>query len=176
MEDSMLDIVREEHAERGLYIRDDVDAERALLKLQALRKEREQLLTEYKARMEKIQQRFDNDIQSVEFILQDYFGRVPHRKTKTMESYQLANGKISVKHQAPEYKFDKPCLVKWLKANAKEYVKTVEEPDWVNFKKLVAMDGLNVVLKDTGEYVPGVVAEQREDKFVVSIKDGEADG
>lgn len=170
MEDySLVDIVQQENAERGKYIRDDVDAERALKRLHALRKEREELLTSYKERMEAIQRRYDMDVAIIEDMLADYFGRVPHRKTKTQESYQLANGRLAMKRQEPEYSFDNPRVVDWLKQNAQRYVKVEEKPDWLNLKKLVAVEGDRVVFAETGEYIPGITAERRDDKFTINI-------
>ena len=97
---------------------------------------------------------------------------VPHKRTKTQESYQLPGGKLVRKQQAPEYLRDEAALLPWLKQNAPELVKVTETPDWATLRKrlIIAPDGETVATED-GEIVPGVKAVQRPEVFRVETKE-----
>ena len=50
------------------------------------------------------------------------------------------------------------------------YVKTKEELNWSDLKPLTNIVDGCIVLKETGEVVPGIYATVRDDEFVVEVK------
>ena len=51
---------------------------------------------------------------------------VPHKVTKTQESYALPSGKLVLKEQKPEWVHDDTQLLPWVKANLPEMIRTKE--------------------------------------------------
>jgi phage host-nuclease inhibitor protein Gam len=94
---------------------------------------------------------------------------VPHKKTKTQESYKLPGGKLVLKTQNPEYKRDDKTVIDWAKANSlTQFVKVKEELDWDGLKKATAVFEGHIVTED-GEIVPGIDVVDREAKFSVEV-------
>ena len=150
-------------------ILDDVDAERTMRKLANIRRESNEYIGQYQMRIEQIKRRLETEQAFYTMALKDYFGRVEHRKTKTTESYQLANGKIEQKRVQPKYERDEEALVTWLGQHGmQDYVKVTAEADWKAIKGLTSIVGDNVVIKDTGEIIEGIKAVEQPDKFVVT--------
>ena len=109
-------------------------------------------------------------------MLFEYFQTVPHRKTKTQESYSFPGGKLYLKKQNPEYRRDEKTVIAWLKENGGEqFVKVKEELDWSALKdasgvvdgKLIAGEKVNEDGEIIPIVVPGVEIIEREAKFVV---------
>ena len=101
-------------------------------------------------------------------LLRMYFDTIEPKATKTQATYKLLSGKLVLKHQQPEYVLDDAQMVSWAKAAAPAYVKVKESINWAELKKLTVVNGETVLLADTGEVVPGVVAKVREDVFEVT--------
>ena len=105
-------------------------------------------------------------------MLQHYFDTVPHKITKTTESYPLPSGKLVFKAQAPEYERDEEKVIEWLKqTNGTEFIKVKESLDWAGLKKTVTVLEDKVITED-GEVVPGIKAIQRDPVFTVEVKEG----
>ena len=103
--------------------------------------------------------------------LERYFGKVPHKETKTTESYELPSAKLVLKYQAPEFIRDEEKVINWLKENeGGNFVKVKESLDWAGLKKVVQVSGNDCIVSETGEVVPGINVEYREPKFDVSWK------
>jgi hypothetical protein len=129
----------------------------------------------YEVQMEKVNQAADNAVQYFTARLEEYFNSVPHKATKTTESYSLPGGKLVQKKQQPEYKTDDAELLQWLKDNFMyDFIKTktVESADWAGLKKIVTVtpDGGHVATDD-GEIIPGVTVTQRPDVFKVEMEE-----
>lgn len=165
------------NASEPFRVTDDKSAEWCIRKIREAQDEKQRWRDYYAEQQRKIDQEADGTISYFEALLADYFDMVPHKRTKTQESYQLPGGKLVRKQQAPEYQRDEAALLPWLKQNAPELVKVTETPDWAALKKqlVIAPDGETVAMED-GEIVPGVKAVQRPEVFKIEIKEGKDDG
>jgi hypothetical protein len=102
--------------------------------------------------------------------LAQYFETVPKKATKTQETYRLLSGTLVRKLPSTKPTPDKEKLAAWLKANGyANYIKTVEEPRWGDFKKLLNFDKVPTV-KETGEIVEGITLEPKPGEFNVKFK------
>lgn len=157
-------------AEELFCIDDDSKADWAVRKVQEHRAEIDKWENHFKNQMERIRTTEQASIDYLTRLLQDYFRTVPHKETKTEESYKLPSGKIYVKAQQPKYIRDEEEMTAWAKENRPELVKTVttETTDWNTLKKsTTTLEDGSVVDSLTGEVIPGVKAEHREPEFRV---------
>lgn len=147
----------------------DAKAEWALRKIKEARADRDTWVAWYKEKIVEITAQTDADTANLERMLLDYFASVPHKKTKTQESYKLPCGKLVLKTQNPEYKRDDKTVIEWLKLNGQDnFVKVKEELDWAGLKEATEIFNGHIVTED-GEIVPGVEVVDREAKFVVEV-------
>ena len=160
------------NASEPFIVTDDKSAEWCIRKIREAQAEKQRWRDYYAEQQRKIDQEADGTIGYFEALLADYFDTVPHKRTKTQESYQLPGGKLVRRQQAPEYQRDEAALLPWLKQNAPELVKVTETPDWATLRKrlIIATDGETVATED-GEIVPGVKAVQRPEVFRVEMKE-----
>lgn len=164
----MDELLNEETADR-FVITDDGLADWAVRKIAEIDAETAGIEAHYARQLDIIRQRNNDRKTFFEDALREYFSAVPHRVTKTQQSYDLPSGKLVLKQKEPAYERDEERLVSWLKdARHTELVKTVEKADWSALKKRVAAqsDG-SVVDVETGEIVPGVRAVAQEPEFKV---------
>lgn len=159
-------------ASEPFRVTDDKSAEWCIRKIREARAEKQRWAEYYREQQRKIDQEADGTIGYFEALLADYFDMVPHKRTKTQESYQLPGGKLVRKQQASEYQRDEAALLPWLKENAPALVKVTEAADWAALKNqlVIAPDGETVATED-GEIVPGVKAIQRPEVFRVEMKE-----
>lgn len=167
----MSELVREENfiEPEGFEIDTDEKAKWALDKIREARKDRDFWLEWYEAKSKQIKEQTDINTMALETKLLAYFMTVPHKKTKTQESYPLPGGKLVMKTQNPEYKRDDKAVIEWLKSNKGErYVKVKEELDWAALKAATAAFEGHIVTEE-GEVIPGITVENREPKFIVEV-------
>ena len=158
-----------EESER-FHIVDDQTAEWALQQIRNAYDEMAKWKAFYDDRYQKVVNSCELTIANMESLLQSYFDTVPHKETKTQESYQLPSGKLVFKKQAPEYKKNDPEVIEWLLNNGGEkFVKTVPVLDWAALKKCITVVG-ETVADENGEVIPGLKAVEREDVFKVELK------
>lgn len=120
------------------------------------------------------ERRCENGTRFLTGKLAEYFGTVPHKKTKTTESYRLLSGSLKMKLGGVSMKQDDEKLVEFLKASGQnEYIKITEAPKWGDFKKRLEIVGGSVVDKESGEIIEGVALIQKPDTFVVEVDDYE---
>lgn len=157
-------------AENADFVIDtDAKAEWALTKIREARADRDKWVEWYKAKIAEITEQTDFDTMNLERMLADYFATVPHKKTKTQESYKLPGGKLVLKTQNPEYTRDDKAVIEWAKANGfGQFVKVEEKLAWQELKDATAVFEGHIVTED-GEIVPGVEVTNREAKFVVEV-------
>ena len=157
-------------AENADFVIDtDAKAEWALTKIREARADRDRWVEWYKAKIAEITEQTDFDTMNLERMLADYFATVPHKKTKTQESYKLPGGKLVLKTQNPEYTRDDKAVIEWAKANGfGQFVKVEEKLAWQELKDATAVFEGHIVTED-GEIVPGVEVTNREAKFVVEV-------
>lgn len=163
-------------ASEPFRVTDDKSAEWCIRKIREAQAEKQRWRDYYAEQQRKIDQEADGTISYFEALLADYFDSVPHKRTKTQESYQLPGGKLVRKQQAPEYQRDEAALLPWLKQNAPGLVKVTETTDWAALKKqiIIAPDGETVATEE-GEIIPGIKAIQRPEVFRVEIKEEKDD-
>ena len=147
----------------------DAKAEWALKKIAEARSDRDAWVKWYEEKIEQIKAQTDFDTLNLERMLADYFATVPHKKTKTQESYTLPGGKLILKVQNPEYKRDDKKVIEWLKQNnGGQYIKVKEELAWADLKANAAVLNGKLFSED-GEEIPGVEIVDREPKFIVEV-------
>lgn len=157
----------------------DVKAEWAVRKLKDLRAERDRLvdtmravMDEYARRITEEEEKYERRAVRMRNMLEDYFESVPHKVTKTQESYQLPSGRLVLKTVEPEFRRDEAALVDWLKAGEMDsFIETRTTVKWGDLKKntTVLPDG-KVVYNTTGEVIDGVTAVSRPPEFRVTTK------
>ena len=172
-------LTEEQEAQKRFECKNDRDAEWCMSK----KIEAEDLKKFWKAyyteQYEKICKDLDWTIAIMEHHLFNYFEKVPHKKAKASESYNLPNGKLVLKRQDPTFEMEDADLVEYLKSHKLDnYVKTevITKPAWGDFKKTLAKDpdgnfsavemedGLHPVTAD-GEVVQCISMEIRPPKF-----------
>lgn len=110
------------------------------------------------------------DCSYLESLLYGYFGTVPHKATKTQESYKLPSGALKLKLQQPTYERDDTALIAWLKEQKLEdMLKFEPSVKWKELKDKLTSSGEAAVYAETGEIVPGVKIVERDPVFVVEV-------
>ena len=157
-------------------IRDDRAAEWAIEKIRAAREERDRLIglaelkiAELEDRKQRLRDRCDMETGWLQGKLAEYFDIVPHKATKTTESYKLLTGTLKVKKGGAVMKPDEERLTEYLFQNFPEYVKVVQKPAWGEYKKRLTVTDAGVVDTETGEVVDCVTVEQKPDEFIVEV-------
>lgn len=152
-------------------VKDDSTAKWCIEKMKEAEADRAMWKAHYEAQMEKVNKAADESIAYFTAKLEEYFASVPHKATKTQESYTLPGGKLVMKKQQPKFETDDEALVPWLEENFMgQLVKVKKSADWAGLKKVVTVDGDHVVT-DEGEIIPGVTVTQRPDVFKVEMED-----
>ena len=150
-----------------IEIRSDIEAGWQLKRRKEIIADRDELLAFYEARIKAVKEDAEFKLANIDRALYAFFLTVPHKRTKTQESYTHPLGKLLMKKQNPEFKRDETTVIEWLKKNKKaQYVKTEESLDWSALKGDTTVVGGSIVTED-GEPVPGVTVIERPDKFCV---------
>lgn len=147
----------------------DAKALWALEQIKKARADRDFWVEWYAQKTKEIKEQTDFNTMNLEARLAEYFATVPHKSTKTQESYTLPGGKLILKKQNPEYKRDDKTVIEWLKKNHDgQFIKVTEALDWAGLKgKTDEFEG-SVVTED-GEIIPGIEVIYRDPKFVVEV-------
>ena len=162
----------------GFVIDTDAKAEWALKKIAEARSDRDAWVKWYEDKIAEIKAQTDFNTMNLERMLAEYFASVPHKRTKTQESYSLPGGKLILKKQNPEYKRDEKAAVAWLEKNGyAQFVKVKKELAWSDLKDASAVvDGKIVCgeqITEDGEIiqmvVDGIEVIDRPEKFVVEV-------
>ena len=124
-----------------------------------------------------LDEQLKNDRAFFEGILKGYFeSRVADgfaKEAKTQVTYKLPTGVLILKHRDPEfeYKKEKDKAVEFLEKNKMDqFVKVEKSVSWKELKPLTKVAGTSVVMKETGEVIPGITVTEREDDFSVEVK------
>lgn len=160
-------------AREEFTVTDDAAAQWCMKKIKEAEADRAMWKAHYEAQMEKVNKAADESIAYFTAKLEEYFANVPHKATKTQESYTLPGGKLIRKKQQPKFETDDEALVPWLEDNFMgQLVKVKKSADWAALKKVVSVtpDGEHVAT-DEGEIIPGVTVTQRPDVFKVEMED-----
>lgn len=157
----------------GFHVTDDKTAEWCMKKIREAEADRAMWKAHYESQMQKVNESADSAVAYFTTRLEEYFSTVPHKATKTQESYSLPGGKLIRKKQQPKFETDDEALVPWLEGNFMgQLVKVVKKADWAGLKKIVTVtpDGAHVATYD-GEIIPGVTVTPRPDTFNVEMED-----
>lgn len=155
--------------EPSFEIDTDAKAEWALQKIREARADRDRWVEWYNHKIAEVKEATDINTANLEFMLERYFNTVPHKKTKTQESYSLPGGKMVLKRQNPEYKRDEKVAIAWLKENGcDQYIKVSESLDWATLKGDTIVSGGKIFTTD-GEEIPGIEVIDRPEKFTVEV-------
>lgn len=166
-------INEDEYIVGDFHVRDDSTAEWCIKKIKEAQTNKKMWEAHYKAQMERVNTQTQQTVDYFTARLAEYFGLVPHKATKTQESYSLPSAKLIQKKQQPEYKVEDAELVAWLEANQMEdMIKVKKSADWASLKKSVTVAGEHVCTED-GEIVPGVTVTERPEKFEIKMEESE---
>ena len=168
--------------EKTFVIETDHTADWAVKSIRETERERDRLISiaqcqidDLNAQIEDIKTKYNKKTAFLKSCLYDYMEKVPHKKTKTQESYQLLSGKlVLVKETQKLVPGDK--LVDYLKNNEmSNFVKVKESVDWANVKKLLVIKDGVVINSTTGEIVDAdiVKLEDVPASFNVKFDDNE---
>ena len=169
----LLETSEREHPE-AYAIRTDAEADRALEKIKDARAEYERMenacrerIAEFEARIKTAQIAFEREVDYYVRLLHEYFCSVPHKATKTQETYSLPSGKLVWKKESVSIRRDEDTLLAWAKANAPQLVKTTEETCWNDLKKALTEKNGRFIFAETGEVVPGLTLVEVPGRFEV---------
>lgn len=138
-----------------------------LARLKALADEQIRRIEE---KVQAAERRCENGTAYLTSKLAEYFSTVPHKKTKTTESYRLISGTLKMKLAGVSMKQNDEKLLEYLKASGNaDMIKTAEAPRWGEFKKRLEIIGGQIVDKTTGEIVEGVEVVENPDTFSVDV-------
>lgn len=166
----MTELPEEEKEQITFIVDDDQKAEWCLEKIREANAEKERWKKFYADQYAKVEASADAKIARMEFYLEQYFNTVPHKASKTQESYALPSGKLVFKQQGPEFVREDDKIADWLQQSGLNYL-IEKKPKWGEMKKDLALtvEGDQVVTAD-GEIVPGVAAVERGPVFKVEVK------
>lgn len=161
-------------------IHSDVQAEQALIHLRDVRADYDRLINTcndmalyYQGKVAELTRNRADACAPIESQLALYFDSVPHKRTKTQESYALPSGKLIMKQRLPQFTQDDGALAAWLIQSGNErLVETIQKPKWGELKKMGVepLENGQCVLKKTGEIIEGVTATIPAPVFEVKLQ------
>lgn len=168
-----------EYEDQGFVINNDNKASWALKVIKQEQEETERFLRTADKQIEELTKKkealkadLDRRTGYLKGLLYRYFETVPHKETKTQQTYKLLDGQLvfkkpSVKIVKPE---DDETLISYLEQNQPELVEIVKKAVWCEFKKnLTITDDGGVVDMATGEKLDFVKTEETEGSFDVKV-------
>ena len=163
----MTEVLAEIEKDEKFVIDDDQKAEWALEQIRNAEEEKARWKDHFAEQLARINASCDLTINNMKEMLLDYFATVPHKVTKTEESYRLPSGKMVMKKQQPEWEKNDDELIEWLEKNKKDqFIKVKKSVDWAGLKKTLTVVG-ELVADDAGEIIPCVKAVERPDIFTI---------
>lgn len=163
--------------EEGFTINNDNLAEWALTKIVEDTAEAQRLINvcqtkvdEYQFKIQRYKEKLESKTAYLKGQLQQYFSTVPHKSTKTQESYKLPSGTLKLKYQQPKFVLDDDELLIYLIQHSyTDFVQTKTTPKWAEFKKTIAVQGENVIDTATGEIVDAIQVIERPAEFIIDV-------
>ena len=164
-------------------LQDDMDADEHARKIQYWQNYRAVMIEHLKRQIEAVNAKCDSIIGYHTSLLSNYLHRIPHKITKTQESYLLPCGRMVMTraHDAikkPDKEAEKGIIERLKKDGSEELIKVSESLDWQGYKKHLKMDNGKVVDTTTGEIVSDVQIEHVDANLVMRFEnaEGENDG
>lgn len=153
-------------------VTNDQTAEWAVKKMREAAEDTKRWTEYYDKQLSAIRRANEDTIQRMTAYLADYFDAVPHRKSKTQESYQLPSCKLVRKAQQPEYVRDEEALCRYLDtAGREDLIKITRRADWAAIKKTITVMSDGTCVDEDGTVVEGVQAFPRAPVFAIEIKE-----
>lgn len=177
--DGHRDLMEEpESFENAPILEDDVEAEQCIRTIKFWERERDKMVDHYKRQIEVVTEKANQKISYQQYLLNNYFNRIPHRETKTQECYDLPSGKLVMRkeHDAlrkPTKEEEQGILLRLAEEGVRSFTKIKESLDWDNYRKQLSIVDGKVVDKTTGECIDDVAIEHVEAKFAVRMNDDE---
>lgn len=129
----------------------------------------DEMIAEYALKKLRYAEQLESKIAYFKGLLNGYFLTVPHKETKTQESYSLPSGKLVLKYPKPKFEVDNDKLADFLITNGyNDFVEETPKAKWGEFKKTVAILGEKVI-DANGQIVEGVSVEMTQPEFEVEI-------
>jgi len=161
----------------GFAIDSDQKAEWALRKIREHKADANRMAMVCNAEIERYEQikkeaadKCARDCAYLESLLYAYFLNVPHKATKTQESYKLPTGTLKQKAREPEYVRSDAEIIAWLNDQGmKDFVEVKPSLKWADLKKVITANGETAIYPETGEIIPGVKVVERDPVFVVEV-------
>ena len=150
----------------------DQKAEWAARKIREARQDTQKWTEYYERHLSAIRRANEDTEAYFSALLADYFATVPHKATKTQESYSLPSCKLVLKAQQPEFNRDEAVLCDYLdKKGRDDLVKITRRADWAALKKTLKVMEDGTCVDADGEVVEGVQAFSRQPEFKVEMKE-----
>lgn len=150
----------------------DQKAEWAARKIREARQDTQKWTEYYERQLSAIRRANEDTEAYFAALLADYFETVPHKATKTQESYSLPSCKLVLKAQQPEFNRDEAVLCDYLdKKGRDDLVKITRRADWAALKKMLKVMEDGTCVDADGEIVEGVQAFSRQPEFKVEMKE-----
>lgn len=175
MENIALKIIDETFENEGFVIDNDVKAEWALKKIAEEKEESQRyinicdsMITEYTIKKLQASEKLKSKTSYLISQLQKYFESVPHKSSKTQETYKLPSGTLKKKLPTFEYERDEKVLGEFLKNNGfVDDYEVVIKPKWNELKKAIKIQGDKVVSAETGEIIEGITVQEKPATFLI---------
>lgn len=147
--------------DESFTITDDKLADWAVRKIKEEEAERDRLISiandqiaELNLRISQLESQCNNKTSFLKSHLQQYFTTVPHKETKTQESYKLLSGSLVMKKSGIKIIHDDDKLLAYLEANdGADYIKTKKSIDWAEFKKNLTISDGKIVDTELGTII-----------------------
>ena len=150
----------------------DQKAEWAARKIREARQDTQKWTEYYERQLSAIRRANEETEAYFAALLADYFETVPHKATKTQESYSLPSCKLVLKAQQPEFNRDEAVLCDYLdKKGRDDLVKITRRADWAALKKTLKVMEDGTCVDADGEVVEGVQAFSRQPEFKIEMKE-----
>lgn len=150
----------------------DQKAEWAAKKIREARQDTQKWTEYYERQLSAIRRANEDTEAYFAVLLADYFETVPHKATKTQESYSLPSCKLVLKAQQPEFNRDEAVLCDYLdKKGRDDLVKITRRADWAALKKMLKVMEDGTCVDADGEVVEGVQAFSRQPEFKIEMKE-----
>ena len=150
----------------------DKKAEWAARKIREARQDTKAWMEYYERQLSAIRRANEDTEAYFAALLADYFETVPHKATKTQESYSLPSCKLVLKAQQPEFNRDEAVLCDYLdKKGRDDLVKITRRADWAALKKTLKVMEDGTCVDADGEVVEGVQAFSRLPEFKIEMKE-----
>ena len=150
----------------------DQKAEWAAKKIREARQDTQKWTEYYERQLSAIRRANEDTEAYFAALLADYFETVPHKATKTQESYSLPSCKLVLKAQQPEFNRDEAVLCDYLdKKGRDDLVKITRRADWAALKKTLKVMEDGTCVDADGEVVEGVQAFSRQPEFKIEMKE-----